>query len=106
MADDHLRPFERRVLELAEAGEGADEIGRRFNRSPDHIERVIELAQLPHRGVDDVRGGLRPIERRVLRLADEGQSYDEIGQRLHRSPEHVERVAGLARYKLAAGAGS
>jgi DNA-binding CsgD family transcriptional regulator len=39
---------------------------------------------------------LRPLERRVLKLRDDGHEVDEIARRLKRSPEHVERVIGWA----------
>jgi len=40
---------------------------------------------------------LRPLERRVLQMRAEGQDDAEIAQRFHRSPEHIGRVADLAR---------
>ena len=38
------------------------------------------------------QGRLRPVERVVLRMRDEGQSIDDIAGRIRRSPEHVERI--------------
>ena len=35
---------------------------------------------------------LRPVERRVLALRDEGQSLEEIAGRLRRSADHIGRV--------------
>ena len=40
---------------------------------------------------------LRPIERRMLRLADDGVSEAEIAARFRRSPDFVHRVLDLAR---------
>jgi len=39
---------------------------------------------------------LRPIERRVLQLADEGMPRDEIALRFRRSPEAIDQVMTLA----------
>lgn len=35
---------------------------------------------------------LRPVERRILAMREEGVSIEEIGRRLRRSPEHIERI--------------
>ncbi|MGH9277577.1 MAG: hypothetical protein ACRD12_05660 [Acidimicrobiales bacterium] len=41
---------------------------------------------------------LRPVERRILRLVEDGVDDDEIGRRFRRSPEWVARVRSLAQY--------
>src|SRR5581483_10874192 len=40
---------------------------------------------------------LRPLERRILRMVDEGMSTDDIARRLRRSPAAVERFITLSR---------
>lgn len=40
---------------------------------------------------------LRPVERRVLAMAAEGVSTEEIARRFKRSPSHVERIMSWAR---------
>ena len=35
---------------------------------------------------------LRPLERRILAMRDEGTDVTEIARRTRRSPEHVERI--------------
>jgi DNA-binding CsgD family transcriptional regulator len=100
-----LRPIERRILQLVDRGLDPAEIARRFRRSPDFVARVIDLTRLPGRvaGATTEPGGLRPLERRVLRWRDRGTTAAEIAGRFRRSPAHIEQVERLARYKLRAG---
>lgn len=96
-----LRPIERRVLKLEDAGIDREEIARRFKRSPDHIARIADLARLPDRSPQEHATVLRPLERRVLHLRGEGLDHAEIGRRFRRSPDHVRRIEGFALYKMA-----
>lgn len=102
-APDSLRPLERRVLALRDEGVDREEIARRFRRSPEFIDRVVEMANLPRHGGGTSRPprhALRPIERCLLRWQGEGASFDSLAPRFKRSPAHLERVVGLASYKL------
>jgi len=99
-----LRPIERRIVRLVDAGVPRAEIGRRFRRSPGYVDRVLVLAHLPGRAADAHDGAderiLRPLERCVLRWRDGGATHAEIAPRFRRSPAFVARVEELARYKL------
>jgi hypothetical protein len=103
-APDSLRPLERRVLALQEEGVDREEIARRFRRSPQFIDRVVEMAHMPRhrskRTTPPRRHALRPIERCLLRWQDEGATFDALAPRFKRSPAHLRRVANLATYKL------
>jgi DNA-binding CsgD family transcriptional regulator len=104
MADlAHLRPIERRVTRLAEDGVVPDEIGRRFNRSGEFIERVLEFASLPGRRAAQEHNGLRPIERRLLWWREQGASPSELADRFRRGPVYIERVLEFADLKLEQG---
>jgi hypothetical protein len=95
-----LRPVERRVLAMKAAGLDLTEIGRRLNRSPEHVSRIIEWSAIP-RQMRPRPPGLRPIERRLLKWRDAGLTHDEIGRRFRRSADHMRRVEGMAHYRMA-----
>jgi DNA-binding CsgD family transcriptional regulator len=96
-----LRPIERRMTSLAASGLTPAETGRRFRRSGEYVERVLQLASLPGRDGPPVTAapGLRPLERRLLRWRDEGIDAQEVAEKFRRSAEHIERVLALADYK-------
>jgi DNA-binding CsgD family transcriptional regulator len=98
-----LRPLERRILRLSSEGITDGEIALRFRRSPQFVRRVMEFAHLPRTGRPErPDGGLRPLEERILWWRQQGANYADIGSRFHRSPQFIERVEAIARYKLAA----
>ena len=94
-----LRPLERRVLRLAADGVDDAEIGRRFRRSAEWAGRVRALAQVPRAAGATPPGGLRPLERRVLRWRDSGAEYADLAPRFRRSPEFLQRVELMAGYR-------
>lgn len=97
-----LRPVERRVLRWVETGLDDAEIGHRFGRGEQWVAQVRRLAGVPRRGsATRDAGGLRPIERRVLRWREQGSDYADLSSRFRRSPDFLARVEVYARYKLA-----
>jgi DNA-binding CsgD family transcriptional regulator len=96
-----VRALERRVLRLLDEGVSEQEIARRFRRTPEMIGRIAVMARLPRASSGSHEPhSLRPLERRILSWRARGAAYGEIGARFRRSADHVERVEGLARYKL------
>jgi len=99
--DRPMRPIERRMRRLADAGASDVEIAWRFRRTPRYVRQVISLSDR-QRGTVHAQppGTLRPIERRVLRWRDGGAGFDELAARFRRRPEFLAQVEQLARYKL------
>ncbi len=95
-----LRPVERRVRNLAAEGVDDAEIGRRFHRSPEWVERVRALIELPRAGARLQGDVLRPLERRVLRWRASGAEFEQMSTRFRRSPDFLRQVESLAHYKL------
>ncbi|HEY8216408.1 MAG TPA: hypothetical protein VIH82_04680 [Acidimicrobiia bacterium] len=100
VADERLRPLERRIRRLVREGVPDAEIARRFRRSPEFVRRVVALSEIDREPAGHDGSTLRPLERRILRWRAAGARPDDIGPRFHRSPEFVARVEDLAQYKL------
>jgi DNA-binding CsgD family transcriptional regulator len=102
VASVDLRPIERRMTSMADAGLTPAETGRRFHRSGRYVEQVLRLAQVPRKPVsqpNSLENSLRPLERRLLRWRDQGVDAGEVAAMFGRSPEHIERVLALVDYK-------
>jgi hypothetical protein len=97
-----LRPIERVVMNLRGAGATVPEIGKRVNKKPGTVHRIIEMIEfkdgLPPSSTtrDDP---LRPIERVVLNLRARGESYGVIGNRLAHSGQRIQFIESLAEFK-------
>lgn len=95
---EHLRPIERRVLDMQHEGVVIDEIAARINRSPEFVERMIGWTEIPRNGSTADRH-LTPRQRRVLDLRAEGRSHAEIAERFRRGERYIRQVEGLAHFK-------
>lgn len=100
MTNSTMRPLERVVVRLNEDGASYHEIGRRVGKRPMTIGRILEMVELREGNGSSTNHRLRPVERVVLRLRSEGESYGEIGNRISRSGRHVQNIERYARFKL------
>lgn len=96
---EHLRPIERRVVAMRDAGLPTEEIARRLRRSPAHVERVLAWTEIARSG--PARRSSRALDQRVVALRAGGAGYDEIAGRFRRSPQFIRRVEGMAHYRRA-----
>jgi DNA-binding CsgD family transcriptional regulator len=101
MDRDDLRPIERRIRKMADAGADDVEIAWRFQRTPRTVRNIAAWADVPRRPRTADRDGLRPLERRLLRWRDQGADFEELAAKFRRRPSSLEQVEQLARYKLA-----
>lgn len=97
---EHLRPLERRVVAMSDAGLDHSEIATKINRSAAHVERVLGWTKIP-RSQPPPGKATRALERRVLDLRSAGESHDEIASRFKRSARSIRQIEGLAHFRLA-----
>jgi DNA-binding CsgD family transcriptional regulator len=105
MEHQDLRPIERVIIRLSEAGQEPPEISRRVGKKPGTVTRIMTMIDLrsgsPMTHVIEPEA-LRPVERVVMKLRARGESYGEIGIRLRKSGDQVRRIEGYAQLKLEA----
>lgn len=94
----HLRPIERRVLDMHADGADVDEIASRIKRSPGFVERLLGWTEIPRNGETSDRY-LTPKQRRVLDMRADGESHEEIAAKFRRSERYIRQVEGLAHFK-------
>lgn len=95
---EHLRPIERRVLDMQREGVVIDEIATRINKSPEFVERLIDWTEIPRNGTSADRE-LTPMQRRVLDMRAEGESHEEIASKFKKGEGYIRQVEGLAHFK-------
>ncbi len=104
MSHSELRPLERVILRMRANDTSFAEIGRRIDKRPTTVRRIVEMVEYKSTLPQEQQGRephvLRPIERVVVRLRADGESYGEIGNRLSKSGAHVRRVDTFAQMKL------
>jgi DNA-binding CsgD family transcriptional regulator len=101
--DMALRPIERVVVRLHGEGLAPADIGKKIRKKPGTVNRILEMVELKRGVAPNSRAGeqaLRPVERVVLRLRGEGETYGQIGNRLARSGRRVQLIEQLAEFKL------
>nr|PZN33997.1 MAG: hypothetical protein DIU67_05720 [Actinomycetota bacterium] len=103
MNGPNLSPIERTITKLHAEGLALADIAARVGKKPGTVARIMEMARYrihstaaPGRR----RSGLSPVERTVLRLRRQGETYGEIGNRLRRSSRRVREIERFASYRL------
>jgi len=97
-----LRPIERVVMRLHDEGCSLADIGKKVGKKPGTVTRILRMTEYKQDGLPDRTASdhpLRPVERVVLKLRDQGETYSQIGNRLARSGRRIKFIEGLAEFK-------
>ena len=103
MTGQSLSPIERTIVRLHNQGAPLSEIATRIGKKPGTVARIMEMTRYRLHGGGTPRRpekGLSPLQRTVLRLRDDGESYGEIGIRLPRSGRRIQQIEKYAHFKL------
>jgi hypothetical protein len=98
IVSEHLRPIERRVLDMRTDGVGVDEIASRIRKSPAFVERMIGWTEIPRNGTTTDRH-LTAMQQRVLDLRAAGETREKIASRFKKREAFIRQVEGLAHFK-------
>jgi DNA-binding CsgD family transcriptional regulator len=98
-----LRPIERVVMRLHKGGVTPVEIGKKVGKKPGTVNRIVKMVGYREDGTAPATPSthaLRPVERVVMRLRGDGETYSQIGNRLALSGRRVQMIERLAQFKL------
>ena len=95
----HLRPIERRVLDLRQEGVEVEEIAARFNKSPEFVQRILDWTAIPRTGRTHRQDRLTAMQRRVLELRASGDSHAQIAAKFNKTERFIRQVNGLAHFQ-------
>jgi DNA-binding CsgD family transcriptional regulator len=101
--DHPLRPLERVVVRMHGEGMTPADIGKKVRKKPGTVNRILEMVEFK---VDMTPNStrnpypLRPVERVIVRLRGQGETYSQIGNRLALSGRRVQFIEQLAEFKL------
>ena len=102
-----LRPIERVIVNALEQGVPVPEIATSVRKRPGTVRRIADMAEFATENLDRSfrpstdELGLRPIERRVKKMRDQGMTTAEIAAKFRRGGGHIRRIEEYAAMKLA-----
>ena len=97
-----LRPIERVVMRLHNEGCSLADIGKKVRKKPGTVTRIMRMTEYKQDGLPEQAASdhlLRPVERVVLRLREQGETYGQIGNRLAHSGQRIQFIESLAEFK-------
>ncbi len=102
LEQENLRPLESVILRLRSDGFSNDEIATKIAKKPETVYRFLEMidhkSDVPEQKPTDT-SGKRSVEKVVDRLREDGESYEQIGERLKKTSDQVQRIETYSEIK-------
>ncbi|HEY5890350.1 MAG TPA: hypothetical protein VIW94_06610 [Acidimicrobiia bacterium] len=102
LEQENLRPLESVILRLRSDGLSNDEIATKIAKKAETVDRFLEMidhkSDVPEQKPTD-SSGKRPVEKVVDRLREDGESYEQIGERLKKTSDQVQRIETYSEIK-------
>jgi DNA-binding CsgD family transcriptional regulator len=102
LEQENLRPLETVILKLRADGLDTQQIAERIAKKPESVDRFLEMidhkSDIPEQKQSE-SSGKSPVEKVVKRLRADGESYEQIGDRLNKGADHVQRIESYSEIK-------